>query len=100
MVGCWFLAIWILAREPEQLNVRSFFIAGVILGAALCVSIKTTFLVPALALGWIGAWLLCADLQTRSPCKAGNMLRDGGRRRISHGAGSAFRLADFQGNKH
>ena len=67
--GCWFLAIWILAREPEQLNVRSFFITGVILGAALCVSIKTTFLAPALALGWIGAWLLCADLRRALPVK-------------------------------
>ena len=66
---CWFLAIWILAKEPKQLTVRRFFLAGVILGTALCVSIKTTFLVPALVLGWIGAWLLCADLRRALPVK-------------------------------
>jgi Dolichyl-phosphate-mannose-protein mannosyltransferase len=66
---CWFLAIWILAREPEQLTIRRFLLAGVILGTALCVSIKTTFLAPALALGWTGAWLLCADLRRALPVK-------------------------------
>ena len=36
---------------------------------------------------------------TRLACKAGNMLRDSGRRRISASAGSAFRLVDLQGNR-
>jgi hypothetical protein len=66
---CWFLAIWILAREPEQLTLRRFLLAGFILGTALCVSIKTTFLAPALLLGWVGAWLLCADLRRALPVK-------------------------------
>ena len=65
--GCWFLAIWILNKEPAQLKVRNFLIVGVILGTALCVSIKTTFLAPALALGWTGAWFLCADLRSAFP---------------------------------
>ena len=66
---CWFVAIWILAREPEQLDIRRFLIVGVTLGIAFCVSIKTTFLAPALALGWIGAWLLSADLRSALPLK-------------------------------
>jgi hypothetical protein len=66
---CWFLAIWILVRKPGQLSIRRFLLAGVILGMALCVSIKTTFLVPALILGWTGAWLLCADLRRALPVK-------------------------------
>ena len=59
----WFLTILILATRSEELSVKRFFFAGVTLGAALCASIKTTFLVPALALGWIAAWFLCADLR-------------------------------------
>ena len=65
--GCWFLAIWILTKEPARLKVRDFLVAGVILGTALCVSIKTTFLAPALALGSIGAWFFCADLRRAFP---------------------------------
>ena len=59
----WFLTILILATRNEELSVKRCFFAGVILGAALCASIKTTFLVPALALGWAAAWFLCADLR-------------------------------------
>ena len=36
---------------------------------------------------------------TRLACKAGDMLRDSGRRRVSVSAGSAFRLVDLQGNR-
>jgi len=65
---CWFLAIWILVSHLDQPNIkRRFFLAGVILGIALCVSIKTTFLMPALVLGWTGAWLLCSDLRRALP---------------------------------
>ncbi|HEY5706533.1 MAG TPA: glycosyltransferase family 39 protein [Terrimicrobiaceae bacterium] len=65
----WFLSVWILVREPERLTIRKFVFAGVILGAALCVSIKTTFLAPALALGSIGAWLLCSDPRRPLPLR-------------------------------
>jgi Dolichyl-phosphate-mannose-protein mannosyltransferase len=61
----WFLTISILAARSEELSIKRFFFAGVTLGAALCTSIKTTFLVPALALGWTAAWFLCADLRRR-----------------------------------
>jgi hypothetical protein len=59
----WFLTIFILATRGEELSIKKFFFAGVTLGAALCASVKTTFLVPALALGWIAAWFLCTDLR-------------------------------------
>jgi Dolichyl-phosphate-mannose-protein mannosyltransferase len=64
---CWFLAVWILVREPGQPDIWRFLLAGLILGAALCASIKTTFLAPALVLGWASAWLLCGDLRRSLP---------------------------------
>ncbi|MGA7215759.1 MAG: glycosyltransferase family 39 protein [Terrimicrobiaceae bacterium] len=64
---CWFLAIWILVRKPGPPDIGRSLLAGVVLGTALCVSIKTTFLAPALVLGWAGAWLLCGDLRRTLP---------------------------------
>ena len=64
---CWFLAIWVLARQSGRLRIKTGFLVGVLLGVALCASIKTTFLVPALVLGWIAAWLICADLRQANP---------------------------------
>jgi Dolichyl-phosphate-mannose-protein mannosyltransferase len=65
----WFLAVYIVSKEGEQLNIARFFLAGFTLGGALCASIKTAFLLPALALGWLGAWFLCADLRRCLPPK-------------------------------
>ena len=58
----WFLAVFILATAKPA-DSKKFFFAGFVLGLALCASIKTTFLVPALIVGWVGAWLLCPDLR-------------------------------------
>jgi hypothetical protein len=65
----WFLAIFVLAKKSEELGTKRFFLAGVALGAALCASIKTTFLVPALVLGWTVAWFSCADLRRALPLR-------------------------------
>jgi Dolichyl-phosphate-mannose-protein mannosyltransferase len=63
----WFLAIFMVAKRSEELGIKRFFVAGVSLGAALCTSIKTTFLVPALVLGWTAAWFFCIDLRRALP---------------------------------
>jgi hypothetical protein len=78
----WFAMIWILARANDPPGVRRGFLVGLILGVALCASTKTTFLAPALVLGWTIAWLLCADLRASMP--AGQGLRCA----IAAGAGS------------
>jgi hypothetical protein len=70
---CWFVVIWILARPHEPPGPRRGVLIGVFLGTALCASIKTTFLPPALILGWALAWLLCADL--RRTMSAGQAIR-------------------------
>lgn len=64
---CWFLAIWVLARQSGRLRIKTGFLVGVLLGIALCASIKTTFLVPALVLGWTVAWVICSDLRKANP---------------------------------
>ena len=52
----WCLAVWIFIRQCREPSGRGFFGLGIVLGLALCTSIKTTFLVPALAIGWLTAW--------------------------------------------
>ncbi len=49
----WFSALFVLARAPGG---RVFFVAGLLLGTALMASVKTTFLLAALGLGWAGVW--------------------------------------------
>ena len=78
---CWFLAIWVLVKAPDNLNARRFFAAGLILGTALCFSIKTTFLATAFALAWLVAWALCEDLRRALPP------RSAGRCALAAGAG-------------
>jgi hypothetical protein len=53
----WFAALLMLAR-PGTPGWRNFLPAGLLLGAALMASIKTTVLLAGLGLGWASAWLL------------------------------------------
>lgn len=53
----WFAALWMLVR-PGMPGWRTFFPAGLLLGAALMASIKTTVLLAGLGLGWASTWLL------------------------------------------
>lgn len=59
----WFLSLWLLVREIPCPRPRVFFIVGLCLGLALCTSIKTTFLAPALGLGCLVAWVASPDLR-------------------------------------
>lgn len=63
----WFVTLWLLIRRAERPGAGDFFLAGVALGAALCASIKTTFLAPALFVGWTGAWLLSLEFRAAYP---------------------------------
>ncbi len=65
----WFLALWILVRRADRPSAIAFLLAGLALGAALCASIKTTFLAPALLAGWAGVWLASADFRAVYPRK-------------------------------
>ena len=62
----WFAALWVLAREPGW---RTFFFAGILLGIALMVSVKTTFLLAGLGLGWTGAWVVSAEFRSAYPLR-------------------------------
>ncbi|MFY8215357.1 MAG: ArnT family glycosyltransferase [Chthoniobacterales bacterium] len=46
----WFAALWVIVRNIECLGVRTAVALGLLLGLALMASIKTTLLVPSLAL--------------------------------------------------
>jgi hypothetical protein len=65
----WFWAIYILSKSDQRISVTRFLAAGLLLGVAFCASIKTTFLVPALAVGWTGAWFFCGDLRRSLPAR-------------------------------
>jgi hypothetical protein len=53
----WLAALWMLTR-PGTPSWRNFLPAGLLLGAALMASIKTTVLLAGLGLGWASTWLL------------------------------------------
>lgn len=53
----WFAALLVLVR-PGNPGWRNFLPAGLLLGAALMASIKTTVLLAGLGLGWASTWLL------------------------------------------
>lgn len=57
-VFLWFAALWVLTPRQGAAGPGRFFGAGILLGAAAATSVKTVFLLPALALSWAGAWLL------------------------------------------
>lgn len=47
----WFAALWVIVRQIDRLGRRTAMALGLLLGMALLASIKTTLLVPSLALG-------------------------------------------------
>ncbi len=61
----WFAALLVLVKPDGRCGPVSFFLAGLLLGASAAASVKTVFLVPALAAGWGGAWLLSAEFRVR-----------------------------------
>jgi hypothetical protein len=65
----WFVAVWLLIRRADRPTALAFFGVGLALGAALCSSIKTTFLVPALGVGWSFAWVFSASFRALYPPK-------------------------------
>lgn len=71
----WFLTLWLLVRRAGRPRVIDFFLAGLALGAALCASIKTSFLAPALVVGWTGIWLVSPAFRAAySPAKMARLL--------------------------
>lgn len=63
--GFWFLALWILLRRLRHLRTRDGFFLGLTLGFALLASIKTTLLVPALAVACLLAVVFCPSLRSQ-----------------------------------
>jgi hypothetical protein len=61
---CWFGSLIVLLHTPGW---RTFFLAGFLLGTAAMISVKTSFLLAGLGLGWAGAWILSADFRSRYP---------------------------------
>jgi hypothetical protein len=59
----WFAALCFLVRRDGRSGPLAFFIAGILLGASACASVKTLFLLPALGIGWAGAWVLSRDFR-------------------------------------
>jgi hypothetical protein len=57
----WLGALWVLVAGKS--GWRTFFPAGLLLGAALMASVKTVFLLAALGLGWAGAWMMSAEFR-------------------------------------
>jgi hypothetical protein len=51
-----FLALLILTKDGGAIGWRGYLLAGLVLGAAFAASIKTSFLVCGLGLGWATAW--------------------------------------------
>ncbi len=56
----WFAALLALVRPDRT---PRFFLAGLLLGASAAASVKTAFLLPALAIGWAGAWALSREFR-------------------------------------
>ncbi|HVE16835.1 MAG TPA: hypothetical protein VNB29_08855, partial [Chthoniobacterales bacterium] len=54
-------------RPPDRIGLGRAFAIGLLLGAAFCSSIKTTFLAPALTIGWGGAWVFSARMREAWP---------------------------------
>ncbi len=63
----WFAALLALVRPA---GTPRFFLAGLLLGASAAASVKTAFLLPALAIGWAGAWALSSDFRASFPWSA------------------------------
>ncbi|MEX1118986.1 MAG: hypothetical protein WEB60_09350 [Terrimicrobiaceae bacterium] len=59
----WFFAVWLLVRGLPRLTPLNSFFIGFSLGIALCASIKTTFLVPALGAGCVAAFFFSKQLR-------------------------------------
>jgi hypothetical protein len=59
----WFAALCFLVRRDGRSGSPAFFIAGLLLGASACASVKTAFLLPALGIGWAGVWMLSRDFR-------------------------------------
>lgn len=66
----WFAALLLLVRPTRVPGAGAFFLAGVLLGASAAASVKTVFLLPALAIGWAGAWLLSPTFRAWYPWPA------------------------------
>ncbi len=67
----WFGSLWVLicAYQRAGLKLVDFFAVGFLLGAALCTSIKTVFLLPSLAVGWAAAFALSKDFRDLHPVR-------------------------------
>ncbi len=63
----WFAALLALVRPDAK---PRFFLAGLLLGASAAASVKTAFLLPALAIGWAGAWTFSREFRTIFPWSA------------------------------
>lgn len=57
------LALLVLSGRSGAVGWRSYFIAGLVLGAALTASIKTSFLVCGLCLGWATVWAASPEMR-------------------------------------
>lgn len=65
--GLWLAALIVLARSERGRAGGRFFGVGLILGAALTASIKTTFLGVGLLFGWGITWLAVRDFREQFP---------------------------------
>ncbi len=63
----WFAALLVLVRPDRTVRPRSFFFAGILLGASAAASVKTVFLLPALAVGWAATWTFSASFRQAHP---------------------------------
>ncbi len=63
----WFAALLVLVRPDLPVRPRTFFLAGILLGASAAASVKTVFLLPALAVGWGAAWAFSASFRQAHP---------------------------------
>jgi hypothetical protein len=59
----WFAALWVIVRNIERPGARTAVVLGLLLGLALTASIKTTLLVPALALACLAGVFLSPVLK-------------------------------------
>jgi hypothetical protein len=69
----WFGALGCFVGRTGAGRAAGFFGGGLLMGAALAASIKTLLLLPALAIGWLGAWVASGGFRDAFP--AGRALR-------------------------